>query len=38
MENGKPPLFPNWGIWYAVVIIWLLLLIEFFYLFTKTFS
>jgi hypothetical protein len=38
MENGKPPLFPYWGLWYAAVVIWLGLLIGFFYLFTKTFS
>ena len=38
LHEEKPPLFPSWGYWYALVIAWLLLLIVLFYLFTKTFS
>ncbi|WP_255492077.1 hypothetical protein [Chitinophaga sp. Cy-1792] len=38
MEEEKPPLFPSWNYWYALVIGWLALLIVLFYVFTKTFS
>ncbi|WP_281392461.1 hypothetical protein [Chitinophaga varians] len=37
-EEEKPPLFPTWRYWYALVIGWLVLLIVLFYLFTKTYS
>ncbi|HVI43348.1 MAG TPA: hypothetical protein VM802_00695 [Chitinophaga sp.] len=38
LHEEKPPLLPSWGYWYVLVVIWLLLLIVLFYLFTKTFS
>jgi len=38
MKQEKPPLFPQWWMWYSFVIIWLALLIGGFYLFTKVFS
>jgi hypothetical protein len=37
-DNDKSPLFRNWNTWYALVIGFLVLLILFFYFFTKTFS
>jgi hypothetical protein len=37
-ENEKAPLFKRWSYWYAIEIGFLILLIVFFYLFTKHFS
>ncbi len=37
-QPEKVPLFKSWNQWYAFVIVFLLLLIIFFYLFTKYFS
>jgi len=37
-DNDKIPLFKNWGGWYVFVILFLLLLIVLFSLFTKKFS
>ena len=37
-QEDKSPLFKSWNYWYMLVIAFLLLLITFFYLFTKYFS
>lgn len=37
-QEDKPPILKRWSYWYALVIGFLLLLIGFFYLFTKHFS
>jgi hypothetical protein len=37
-NDEKIPLFKTWGQWYIFVIVFLVLLIIFFSLFTKTFS
>lgn len=37
-ENGKPPLFRSWSIWYWLVVLFLVLLIVLFSLFTKRFA
>ena len=37
-QDERPPLFPAWSYWYALVIGSLILLIVLFYLFTKHFS
>ncbi|MDP4151024.1 MAG: hypothetical protein Q8927_04565 [Bacteroidota bacterium] len=37
-QDERPPLFRNWRIWYALVIGFLILLIVFFYFFTKHFA
>jgi hypothetical protein len=38
INNDKPPLFKNWTSWYVLVILFLVLLIFLFNLFTKKFS
>jgi hypothetical protein len=38
MDDDKIPLFKKWSSWYALVIGFLVLLIIFFYLFTKYFA
>ncbi|ACU62908.1 hypothetical protein SAMN05428949_6066 [Chitinophaga sp. YR627] len=38
MKEDRPPLLPSWPLWYALVIVWLALLIGGFYFFTKVFS
>lgn len=38
MQDDKAPLVKKWSYWYALVIGFLILLIIFFYLFTKHFS
>jgi len=37
-HNDKPPLFKSWSYWYVSVIVFLLVLIILFSLFTKRFS
>ena len=37
-HNNKPPLFKSWTGWYVLVILFLVLLIILFYLFTKKFA
>ncbi|HEX5555323.1 MAG TPA: hypothetical protein VFX43_18940 [Chitinophagaceae bacterium] len=37
-EDGRPPIFGAWWRFYTAVILWLVLLIIFFYLFTGYFS
>ena len=37
-QNNKPPLFKSWTGWYVLVILFLVLLIILFYLFTKKFA
>lgn len=37
-QNDKVPFFKSWNQWYLFVIFFLVLLIVFFYLFTKYFS
>ena len=37
-ENDKPPLFKSWTAWYVMVILFLVLLIFLFNLFTKKFA
>lgn len=38
VPKEKPPLFPAWWMWYALVILWLLALIFLFQWFTVSFS
>lgn len=38
MPKEKPPVFPSWWMWYALVAGFLVALIFLFYSFTKTFS
>jgi hypothetical protein len=38
MQKEKPPVFPFWWMWYALVVGFLAALIILFYLFTKSFS
>ena len=38
VNNDKPPLFNSWTTWYVVVVLFLVLLIFLFNLFTKKFS
>jgi hypothetical protein len=37
-QEDRPPLFPKWNYWYALVIGFLGLLILFFYFFTKHYA
>jgi hypothetical protein len=37
-QEDKPPLFPKWSYWYALVIGFLVLLMLFFTFFTKYFA
>lgn len=37
-QDDKPPLFPKWSYWYALVIGFLVLLMLFFTFFTKYFA
>lgn len=37
-DNDKAPLFKNWNYWYVLVVVFLLVLIILFSLFTKQFS
>jgi hypothetical protein len=37
-ENDKAPFFKNWNYWYILVIVFLLVLIILFSLFTKRFA
>lgn len=37
-EKDKTPLFKSWNQWYLAVILFLILLIILFYIFTKRFS
>lgn len=37
-DNDKAPLFKNWNYWYALVILFLIILIGLFYLFTQQFK
>jgi Mg2+ and Co2+ transporter CorA len=36
--HNKPPFFNSWTAWYVLVILFLVLLIALFYLFTKNFA
>lgn len=37
-DNDKAPLFKSWGSWYVFIIVFLVIQIILFYLFTKRFS
>jgi Mg2+ and Co2+ transporter CorA len=37
-QDDRPPLFRSWSFWYALVTGFLVLLIVFFYFFTKYFA
>jgi hypothetical protein len=37
-EDNRPPLFPKWGYWYALVVGLLILQVFLYHLFTRHFS
>lgn len=38
MDEDKPPILPSWPAWYALVVVWLVILITVFYTFRLAFE
>jgi hypothetical protein len=38
MDDDRPPILPSWPAWYALVVVWLSILIAVFYTFRLAFE